>query len=213
MGKIMPAAKIKKTFETQLLLSAINRTHYAKTERAPIVSLKNQDAILKASLMDTPLGQMIAIASDDALYYLKFIDCEDSEQDMSRFQQRTQCLIVPGKTEPIESIESELTTWFSQRLNTFKTPLCLLGSPFQNSAWEALRDIPYGETQSYVEQATAIGKPFACRAVANAYKANPLAIVIPCHRIIHRNGSIGGYNGGQDRKRWLIHHEKNLVTG
>ena len=83
-----------------------------------------------------------------------------------------------------------------------------MGSPFQKIVWEELMRITFGETRSYGDQAAAMGKPTAYRAVANANGANQLAIIIPCHRIINTNGELGGYGGGISRKKWLINHEK-----
>ena len=85
----------------------------------------------------------------------------------------------------------------------------LLGTDFQKLAWHALTTIPYGHTKSYVEQAHAIAKPSACRAVGTANGANQLAIIIPCHRIITSTGKLGGYAGGLTRKKWLLAHERN----
>ena len=117
--------------------------------------------------------------------------------------------IVIGITEPILSIKSELKSYFEGKLTEFKTPLYLSGSFFQTSVWEELIKTPYGVTRSYLEQAKCMGKPTACRAVANANAANRMAIVIPCHRIISTNGTLGGYAGGIDRKKWLLDHEKS----
>ncbi len=83
-----------------------------------------------------------------------------------------------------------------------------MGSPFQKQVWKALQQIPHGQTCSYADLAAAIGKPTACRAVANANGANQLAIVIPCHRVINSDGKLGGYGGGVSKKQWLIDHEK-----
>jgi AraC family transcriptional regulator of adaptative response/methylated-DNA-[protein]-cysteine methyltransferase len=98
--------------------------------------------------------------------------------------------------------------YFDGNLTEFKTPLFFLGSSFQKQVWEALRKIPFGQTRSYAEMATFIGKPSAFRAVANANGANQLAIVVPCHRVINTNGDLAGYGGGIARKKWLIHHEQ-----
>lgn len=163
---------------------------------------------LKQSSLNTPLGSMIAIASDQALLLLEFHDCTGVEREIERLLQRTNSAITDGTNVPLVSIEQELKAWFDGTLKTFNTPICLLGTSFQNSVWKALRDIPYGETRSYLEQAAAIKRPSACRAVANANAANQLAIVIPCHRIIHNNGKLSGYAGGVARKQWLIEHEK-----
>lgn len=187
------------------------RDAFSKIMGAPPSSLKKQTQVLKASWLDTPLGPMVAIASDDALYLLEFVDRRGLEREVERLRKRTKSAIIPGTNEPIVSIEHELKTWFDGTLKVFKTPLFLLGSPFQKSVWKALCRIPYGETRSYLEQAVIIQKPSACRAVANANGANQLAIVIPCHRIINSNGLLGGYGGGVVRKQWLIDHEKQHV--
>jgi AraC family transcriptional regulator of adaptative response/methylated-DNA-[protein]-cysteine methyltransferase len=115
--------------------------------------------------------------------------------------------IIPGETQPIYSIERELSRYFDSKLSEFKTTLGYLGSPFQNRVWEELKKIPFGETRSYAELAKAIGQPSAFRAVAQANGANQLAIVIPCHRVINKSGKLGGYGGGLIRKKWLINHE------
>lgn len=163
--------------------------------------------ILKAHWFDTPLGPMIAIADEEALYLLEFVDRRGLEREVERLRKKTKRAIIPGCTRPIQSIEKELGRYFEGKLTEFKTPLCLLGSLFQNSVWEELQKIPFGETCSYSHIAKAIGKPAACRAVAQANGSNCIAIVIPCHRVINTNGELGGYGGGKKRKEWLINHE------
>ncbi len=167
--------------------------------------------VLKASWLDTKLGPMIAISDDDALYLLEFVDCRGLEREVERLRQRTKSAILPGNTPPLRSIEHELNQYFEGELKTFKTPLFLLGSPFQNRVWEELQKIPFGETRSYADIAKAIGNPTAFRAVANANGANQIAIVIPCHRVINTNGDLGGYGGGVGRKKWLLTHEEQVM--
>jgi len=164
--------------------------------------------ILKASWLDTKLGPMIAIANDEALYLLEFVDRTGLERAVERLRAKTKSAIVPGHTQAISSIEKELKLYFDCKLIEFKTPLFLLGSPFQKQVWEELKKIPSGKTRSYLDLAKVIGKPSAFRAVANANGANQLAIVIPCHRVINTNGELAGYGGGIARKQWLINHEK-----
>ncbi|HZG17151.1 MAG TPA: trifunctional transcriptional activator/DNA repair protein Ada/methylated-DNA--[protein]-cysteine S-methyltransferase [Candidatus Bathyarchaeia archaeon] len=166
--------------------------------------------ILKASWLDTRLGPMIAIADEEALYLLEFIDRRGLEREIERLRKKTKSAIIPGSTPPIRSIESELADYFEGKLMDFRTPLRLLGSPFQNKVWEQLQEIPPGRTASYAEIAIAIGKPSAQRAVARANGTNQLAIVIPCHRVINSNGDLGGYGGGLSRKHWLLGHEKSM---
>lgn len=167
--------------------------------------------ILKASWLDTKLGPMIAIGDEEALYLLEFVDRRGLEREVERLRKRTKSAILPGITQPIRSIEKELSQYFEGNLKEFKTPLYLLGSPFQKRVWDELQKIPFGETRSYAELAATIGKPSAFRAVANANGVNQFAIVIPCHRVINSNGELGGYGGGLPRKKWLIAHERQGI--
>jgi len=170
-----------------------------------------QLSILKAAWLDTPLGPMVAIASETALYLLEFVDRRGLELGVERLRHRTKSAIIPGTTPPITSIEKELNAYFEGKLREFKTPLFLLGSPFQKRVWDALCAIPFGETRSYKEQSQIIGNPSAYRAVANANGVNQIAIVIPCHRIITSTGELGGYGGGLARKKWLIEFEAREI--
>ncbi len=164
--------------------------------------------VLHATWIDSPLGPIIAIADDQALYLLEFVDRRGLELEIERLRRRTKCGIVPGKTAPIESIEKELEQYFAGSLTTFLTPLHFLGSSFQKHVWEALKQISYGETTSYSRLAKQLGYPTAHRAVARANGANQIAIVVPCHRVIGLDGHLTGYGGGIARKKWLIEHEK-----
>jgi methylated-DNA-[protein]-cysteine S-methyltransferase len=101
----------------------------------------------------------------------------------------------------------QLAEYFAGTRRTFDLPLHPSGSPFQLRAWQALREIPYGETVSYGAQAVRLGTPTAFRAVGSANGQNPISIIVPCHRVIGANGSLVGYGGGLDAKRWLLQHE------
>lgn len=169
--------------------------------------------ILKASWLDTPLGPMIAIADEEALHLLEFVDRRGLEREIERLRQKTKSAIIPGRTRAISSIEKELKLYFDSKLREFKTPLFFLGSPFQKRVWEELRKIPYGETRSYSDIAAMVGKSSAFRAVAQANGANQIAIVIPCHRVINKNENLGGYGGGLTRKKWLLKHERKGLHG
>ena len=103
--------------------------------------------------------------------------------------------------------ERQLAAYFAGTLRTFSLPLALSGTPFQNRVWTALRDVPYGATCSYAELAERIGKPDAIRAVGAANGQNPIPIVIPCHRVIGKDGSLTGFGGGLPMKKWLLAHE------
>lgn len=172
-------------------------------------TLLGQKVLLKAAWLDTNLGPMIAIVDEKALYLLEFVDRRGLEREIERLRRRLHAIILPGETEITNLIEKELNQYFKGELKEFKTPLHLLGSPFQKRVWKKLINIHYGKTCSYADLALSIGQPSAFRAVANANGANQIAIVIPCHRVINRNGEFGGYGGGLMRKKWLINHERH----
>jgi AraC family transcriptional regulator of adaptative response/methylated-DNA-[protein]-cysteine methyltransferase len=108
----------------------------------------------------------------------------------------------------MEALGQELKAYFAGSLRQFKTPIILIGTPFQQVVWKAVQEIPYGQTRSYADIARAIGKPKAVRAVGTAIGANPIWVIVPCHRVIQSNGGLGGYAGGLERKRWLLEHER-----
>ncbi len=151
---------------------------------------------MKTAYIDTPLGLLLAEADDKALHRLTFV----SQRIGSRAE---------AKTAPLKQIEKELKAYFSGKLRVFQTPLFLSGTPFQNRVWEELQKIPCGETRSYSAIAAAIGRPTAFRAVAMANSANPLTLIVPCHRVIYSNGELGGYASGLERKQWLLNHESS----
>lgn len=163
--------------------------------------------ILQAMLIDTILGSMLAIADEASLYLLEFVGQKGLEREIKRLRHRG-FTIIPGNTLPLTSIKAELSAYFEGGLTQFKTPHLIFGSPFQQQVWGALCQIPYGETRSYAGQAASLGKPNSYRAVANANAANQLSIIIPCHRVIASNGTLGGYAGGLGAKQWLIEHER-----
>jgi len=185
------------------------RDAFSKIMGAAPTNFEDHHRLLKASWLDTPLGPMLAIADDEALYLLEFVQRRGLEREIEKLRLRTKSAIVPGMTPPLTSITAELKSYFAGALQHFKTPVHLLGSPFQQSVWRELMTIPYGQRRSYLEQARSMGNPSAYRAVANANGANQLAIIIPCHRIINASGALGGYGGGVHRKLWLLDHEKD----
>lgn len=161
--------------------------------------MKESNLELKSAKLETPLGPMLAVADEKVLYVLEFIDGRKLE-------------LTQGSSPPLRSIAQELERYFKGELKAFKTPLAMLGTPFQKRVWEELAKIPHGETRSYAAIAKALSKPTAYRAVAQANGANPFTIIIPCHRVINANGALGGYGGGLDRKRWLLNHERQRCS-
>lgn len=117
---------------------------------------------------------------------------------------------LPVTATPLgQTVKAQLAEYFSGQRQRFDVPLASEGTEFQKKAWAVLLSIPYGSTLSYAEQANALNKPSAYRAVANANGANVLPVLIPCHRVIASNGGLGGFGPGVDKKKWLLEHEKN----
>lgn len=187
------------------------RDAFSKIMGAPPKRAHKTLTLLKSAWLDTALGPMLVIADETQLYLLEFVERRGLEKEIERLRDRLPAAIVPGKTQPIESIEKELKAYFEGKLKKFKTPFILIGSDFQKSVWQALCDIPYGKTKSYAEQAKTINKPTAYRAVANANGMNQLAIIVPCHRVIRSQGELGGYGGGIARKQWFLEHERKYA--
>ena len=116
--------------------------------------------------------------------------------------------LCPPETPLLQEASRQLQAYFDGTLHVFDLPLRLTGTAFRKQCWDALLTIPYGETISYGEQARRIGRPKAVRAVGGANHHNPIAIVVPCHRVIGADGTLTGYGGGTELKAWLLKHEK-----
>lgn len=169
-------------------------------------SRAGEAAALHYSRIQSPLGPLAAAATQRGVCLLAFAD-EGLEDELRGLQRRLAAAAVPEPNDPLRRLEDELADYFAGGLREFGVPLHLLGTPFQVAAWNALRRIPYGETWSYEEQARSISRPRALRAIGQANGRNRVAIVVPCHRVVRSDGSIGGYGGGLWRKRWLLEHE------
>lgn len=156
----------------------------------------------------TPLGPMVAAASDDALLLLEFADRRMLEKQIDRIRRQVPARFAPGENQVLAQTQIELDEYFAGARRAFTVPLDTPGSEFQRAVWDALRAIPYGETRSYLEQARAIGRADAVRAVARANGDNRISIMIPCHRVIGSNGELTGYGGQLWRKKALLERER-----
>lgn len=170
------------------------------------------DRLLSATWIPTPLGYMIAVASRQHLHLLEFMDRKGLPLELKRLQAGTQGPIGIGMMPPAEQAACELSSYFTAQSDRFETPLALSGSVCTRQVWDALREIPAGETRSYSEIARRIGRPSATRALARANGANQIALMIPCHRVIGSDGALTGYGGGLWRKQRLIGIERQLKT-
>lgn len=175
---------------------------------------KANSIILYMNMIATPIGRMIAISTEEALYLLEFIDRRGLEKEIERLRMRYDARILVGNTSIHKQTTTELEQYFNEQRTQFSVPLMYSGTPFQQEVWHALEQIPYGETTSYTGIAHNINRPTSVRAIGNANGANQIAIIIPCHRVIQQNGDLGGYGGGIERKKYLLalEAEKNGVS-
>ncbi|GAA3715787.1 methylated-DNA--[protein]-cysteine S-methyltransferase [Oceanisphaera sediminis] len=147
-------------------------------------------------ILPSPLGLLFICATPDAITELRFSDeTGNTEQNMA------------PATPLLQSACRQLTEYFNGQRHHFELPLAPKGTPFQQGVWQALQTIPHGEHRSYKDMALLIGNPNAMRAVGLANSRNPIAIIIPCHRVIGASGKLVGYAGGLARKSWLLQHE------
>lgn len=166
---------------------------------------------LLADWIDTPLGAMLAVACEEGICLLEYVDRRAIEKQIATLRRRMNATILPGSNKQLKSIRRELDAYFAGKSMTFRTPVVAPGSDFQQLVWDELRRIKPGETRTYAQLAKAVGRQGAHRAVGRANGDNRLAIIIPCHRIIASDGTLGGYGGKIWRKQWLLEHESANV--
>jgi AraC family transcriptional regulator of adaptative response/methylated-DNA-[protein]-cysteine methyltransferase len=173
-------------------------------------SRAEQVTCLQARWIETPLGAMLALADEEGLHLLEFVDRRGLERELARLRERLGCAVVPGNNPHLDRIREELKHYFAGAAVNFTVPLLRTGSPFERRVWALLQAIPLGETRSYAQLAQQLGSPQAMRAVGRANGRNRLAVVVPCHRVIRADGSVCGYGGGVWRKQWLLQHERRI---
>ena len=155
----------------------------------------------------SPLGILLAGSVNNSLLFLQFKD----NADLRKIEKKFKCFIQKQENHSfLNKVENQLKEYFHGDRREFDLNYTLIGTEFQKKCWKALSKIPYGKTISYSKQAEMIGKPLAVRAVANANRLNPIAIVIPCHRVIGKNGKLTGYAGGIDKKEFLLKLENAI---
>jgi len=174
---------------------------------APGRSRENGDRVVIA-MLETALGPVLAGATDQGINLLEYTDRRMLEYNLKAMRRRFGCAVVPGQHPLLERLRKELNEYFQGERQEFTLLLAARGTPFQDKVWQQLRRIPYGQTISYDELARRVGQPTAQRAVARANGMNYVAILIPCHRVIGKDGSLTGYGGGLWRKRLLLELER-----
>jgi AraC family transcriptional regulator of adaptative response/methylated-DNA-[protein]-cysteine methyltransferase len=163
---------------------------------------------IRVAWVETPLGPMVAGATAGGICLLEFTDRRMLEAQLDTLSRRFGLSISPGESKLIERLREELRLYFAGRLRRFTVPLDFPGTDFQVKVWNALLGIPYGETRSYEDIARKVRAPGAVRAVGHANGLNRIGIVIPCHRVVNKNGELGGYGGGLWRKKRLLELEQ-----
>lgn len=151
------------------------------------------------TVVDSPIDPLLLVGDETGLLELQM-----RPHSPPAGVQRDDAALAP--------VAAQLAAYFAGQRLDFNLPLSPHGTAFQQKVWMALRDIPYGRTSSYGELAAEIGQPTASRAVGLANGRNPLAVIVPCHRVIGANGSLTGFGGGLERKRWLLDHERAVLA-
>ncbi len=153
--------------------------------------------------VDTPVGIIDVISDEQYLRYVRFV-----RKDIPRFGKYVSWDFLPPV---LAQAVDELRAYFAGELHEFTVPWRISGTSFQMAVWQEMTKIEHGTTMSYGELASRIGRKKACRAVGQACNSNPLAIVVPCHRVIGKNGRLTGFGGGLEIKKWLLDWEKSVM--
>ena len=161
---------------------------------------------LRSTTVESPVGTLTVVAGSAGIRAILWPDDDPARVALPRVVDDID-RDSPVLTEAVQ----QLTQYFGGERTVFDLPLDLAGTAFQRQAWQALSAIPFGSTVSYAEQATRMGDRRKARAVGAANGRNPLSIVVPCHRVVGSNGSLTGFAGGTDAKRWLLHHEARVA--
>ncbi len=190
-------------------LSGFGYSMKKMTGTSPILTKEKQ--IIKVIKIPTPLGPMIAAASNNSICLLEFTDRKMLPTEIEQLKVLLNAVFIPGSNKHLDILVLQLKEYFAGKRKVFTLPLVTPGSQFQQAVWKEIAKIPYGQTRTYTQQAIAVGSPRAVRAVARTNGLNRLAIIIPCHRIIGANGALTGYAGGLVRKQWLLDHENKFA--
>ncbi|MFD2208298.1 methylated-DNA--[protein]-cysteine S-methyltransferase [Virgibacillus halophilus] len=166
-------------------------------------------SFLHTDQLNTPIGLLLLTSDGESLLRIDYMS-ENKLFEVQHWADKhfQQVELQPIEDQVLEDAKQQLTEYFTEKRQTFDIPIVFLGTDFQRRVWQALyEDVPYGLTQTYKGIAAAIHHPNAVRAVGGAVNKNPLSIIVPCHRIVGSNGKLVGYNGGLDKKQYLLDHE------
>ncbi|MCB2376878.1 methylated-DNA--[protein]-cysteine S-methyltransferase [Hymenobacter sp. BT635] len=202
-GATVTAAAFDSGYES---LSGFQDSFKAVFGVAPTRSRQQQ--VINLTRLETPLGTMLACATRQGICLLEFTDRRMLETELKDLARRLNATIVQSENPHFAQLRAELAEYFAGRRRQFSVPLHTPGTAFQQAVWQELTRIDYGTTRSYGQQAVAVGRPSAVRAVAAANGMNRVAILVPCHRVVGAGGQLTGYAGGLWRKQWLLELEQ-----
>ena len=183
------------------------RSAFTKKFGGPPGKMRAADSIA-VTWIESPLGSLIAGATDTHVVLLEFTERRMLDAQFHALRRHFKRPIIPGTSGLLTRLKQELSEYFAGTRRRFTVPLAFPGSPFQRRVWQELRRIPYGKSMSYEELAGRVQAPLAQRAVGRSNGLNRLAILIPCHRVVAKDGSLGGYGGGIWRKQALLELER-----
>lgn len=206
-GKAATATAFDAGYES---LSGFGYTYKKILGKSPQKSVDKP--VILINRLTTPLGPMFVAATERGICMLEFVDRKMLETEFKDLQRLLQAQIIVGENAHIEQAKAEVAAYFEGTLQTFTVPLDTPGTDFQQTVWKALQQVPYGKTATYQQQAERIDNPQAVRAVGTANGANRVSIMVPCHRVIGKDGKLTGYGGGLDRKRWLLDFERKHLN-
>jgi methylated-DNA-[protein]-cysteine S-methyltransferase len=155
------------------------------------------------TVINSPIGELLLLGNESALTGLHFAPYQWTSTIIGN---------LARDDGPFQAVSEQLREYFAGDRKTFDLPVALAGTPFQQRVWAMLQEIPYGRTATYGEIATRLGHPNAARAVGMANNRNPVAVIVPCHRVVGSNGALVGYGGGLDRKRMLLELEAGVLA-
>jgi AraC family transcriptional regulator of adaptative response/methylated-DNA-[protein]-cysteine methyltransferase len=161
-------------------------------------------------IVESPIGDLVLGASRRGCCLVEFADRYGLEKIKAQIQVRHKLEMIERDSPLLDSVAEELRDYFSGSLHSFSTPVDLRGTRFEQAVWQELLAIPYGQTRTYGDIAKSVRNPLAFQAVGGANGRNPLAIVVPCHRVVQKGGGMSGYGGGIWRKKYLLDFERNV---
>ncbi len=190
-------------------LSGFGYTYKKLMGKSPANS--NERNLILIDRLTTPLGPMFVCATEKGICLLEFTDRKMLEIEFKDLQKRLNAVILSGENGHTKQLKKELREYFQGKRKNFNVSLDIPGTTFQKEVWQILQEIPFGQTSTYQDQAIKIKNKSAVRAVAHANGMNRVSIVIPCHRVIGKDGALAGYGGGLPRKKWLLEFEKKKI--